>query len=240
MFKVRQEKKPALDERIQKETNKLGAKLFYLLTVLVIIGMVIQVIEQAPFRGFYLQIVCLVAGIGFVVVQLIRKGIFLVKDKDEVLTSIHEETLSHGYYIETFILLFGELIVMFLEKEQPSWISLYFFEWVIPSLILSVSSIKKSWLQWGGKRRQVAGKKQMKKMCIPAGLLCGVLMIVMELPTWLEDGEITLKEAVWIPYFMIAFAVMFYFVFGLMMDSGEKRANKSLEENEHEEMDIEK
>ena len=124
---------------------------------------------------------------------------------------------------------------MYLYRDDMGWCSLYFFTWIIPTWIYVVASIKNSWIQWGGKKRQTVGKKMSKKMCAIAGVLYGVLWAFMEYPTWIEDGVVSIKEAIWVPIDMVAFAVLFYFIINFMIDKGEKRANKALKNMEDKE-----
>lgn len=234
--------KPMVDERIRKETNRFFAKLFYLQTLLAIGGMVIQIVNKVPLRVVCLQIICLVVGMGFALIQLITKGVFWLKAKakDEALTSIREGILALAYSLEFIILLLGDCVFLFFEKEYSSWNVLYCLEWVIPAWIYVVIGIKRSWIQWGGKNRQVNGKKLMKKLWIPTMVGAVFMIILMELPEWLEDGVFSGDEIFAVAVIVIGIPMGSYFLMNKIVDTGEKRANKILEELEkQEEMTLE-
>ena len=235
MFKWKREQKPAMDERIQKESNKLLSKLFYLLNAILLVVLVIKLVQGVHWGLMCLDILCLAVGSVWVIVQQTRKGIFLLREKDEVLTEVHQGVLAKGYLLQTSILLYGELVCMYLYRDDMGWCSLYFFTWIIPIWIYVVASIKNSWIQWGGKKRQTVGKKLSKKTCAIAGVLYGVLWAFMEYPEWLEDGVVSFKELIWIPIDMFAFAVLMYFILNFLVDMGEKRANKALQNMEDKE-----
>lgn len=227
--------KPMVDERIQKETNRFFAKLFYVQTLFVISGMVMQIANQVPLRVFCLQIISLVMGIGFAWIQMITKGVFWLKTKDEALISIREGILAVAYSLEFIVLLFGDFIFLFLEKEYSSWNALYCLEWMIPALIYTIIATKRSWIQWGGKARQINGKKLMKKLWIPAMVAAVFIIILSELPEWLEDGIFAGNEIFAVLIIVIGIPVGSYFLMNRIIDTGEKRANKMLEELEEEE-----
>ncbi|MBQ7942924.1 MAG: hypothetical protein IJ326_02545 [Lachnospiraceae bacterium] len=232
--------KPMVDERIQKETNRFFAKLFFFQTLFVIGGMVMQIVNPVPLRVFCLQIICLVVGIGFALIQLITKGVFWLKAKDDALISIREEILAVAYSLEFIILLLGDCVFIFFEKEYSSWNVLYCFEWMIPAWIYVVIGIKHSWIQWGGKARQINGKKLLKKLWIPAMVAAVFMIILLELPDWLEDKVFSGNEIFAVSVIVIGIPMGSYFLMKKIVDAGEKRANKMLEELEkQEEMTLE-
>ncbi len=228
--------KPMVDERIHKETNRFFAKLFYLQTLLAIGGMVIQIVNKVPLRVVCLQIVCLVVGMGFALIQLITKGVFGLKAKDEALTSIREGILALAYSLEFFILMLGDCVFIFFEKEYSSWNVLYCFEWMIPAWIYVVIGIKRSWIQWGGKNRQVNGKKLMKKLWIPTIVGAVLVIFLIELPEWLADGVFSGNEIFAVLVTVIGIPMGSYFLMNKIVDTGEKRADKMLEELEKQEV----
>ena len=79
MFKWKREQKPAMDERIQKESNKLLSKLFYLLNAILLVVLVIKLVQGVHWGLMCLDILCLAVGSVWVIVQQTRKGIFLLR-----------------------------------------------------------------------------------------------------------------------------------------------------------------
>ena len=55
-------KKQVVDERIQKESNRLNAKMFYLLTALVFGLLIVKLCAKAPLPVYLLEVITLVAG----------------------------------------------------------------------------------------------------------------------------------------------------------------------------------
>lgn len=231
-------KTQVMDERIEKESNKLTAKLFYVQTVLVALLLVGKLLAKLSWKAYLLEIICLVAGVGFVLIAEIGKGIFLLKDKDAALTGIHQSVLAKGYSLEMALLLVGELVFMYVLPEYFLWLIGYFGAWFVPAVILTVVSVKKGWLQWGSKNRQVEGKQNLKKRVAIGGVEFGLMMIPIQLPMWLADGALSFKEILMIPFEMVMFGVLFYILFTLMVDKGEKKANSDAL-TEGEEMSIE-
>lgn len=113
-------KKQVVDERIQKESNRLNAKMFYLLTALVFGLLIVKLCAKAPLLVYLLEVITLVAGGIYFVAAEVKKGIFLVKDKDEVIKTLHEQNLSKAMYLEFSILVFGELVYLFLRMVSLS------------------------------------------------------------------------------------------------------------------------
>ncbi len=232
MFNKKNNQQP--DERIAKESNKLSAKMFYLQSALIIIALVIKLVIGVPLQVFCLEIISLVVGIGYFVVQEMRKGIFLLKNKDDALQSIHEEVLAKAYNLEMMLLVFGELIFMYALPEYFAWLALYLIMWFIPAIVVTKASVKKGWLQWGTKKREVVGKKSLKIRCVFGGIAFGVMMIPTFLPMWLIDGKLVWTELIWIPIEMVMFGVLFYIVFTRMVDKGAKKADEALPVDEGE------
>lgn len=226
------------DERIEKESNGLASKMFYVQTVLMALLLVGKLLVKLSWKAFVLEIICLIVGMGYVLIAEISKGIFGVKDKDEALTSIHQGILSKAYSLEMGLLVFGELIFMYVLPEYFVWLLGYLLVWVVPALILTVVSVKKGWIQWGSKKRQAEGKHNLKKRVAIGAFAFGILMIPSQLPMWLADGTVTFKEILIIPLEMVMFGVLFYVLFTRMVDRGEKKANSNIP-TESEEMSIE-
>ncbi len=231
-------KKQVTDERIEMETNQLASKMFYVQTTLVVMLLVIKLIANVSWEALLLEIICLVAGIGYVVISELRKGIFMLKEKDDALRTIQQGILAKSYNMEMGILVFGELIFMYALSEYFAWLIGYLVAWFVPALILTVVSVKKGWIQWGSKKRQNEGKQNLKKRVAVGAFAFGIMMIPSQLPIWLKDGSVTLKEVMMVPLEMVLFGVLFYAMFTFMVDRGEKKANSDVP-TEGEEMSIE-
>ena len=90
----KKKEKPVVDERIEKESNRLSAKMFYVLTILTAILLAVKIAKGLPIVVYLLEIVTLLAGIIYYGVTEVKSGIFLAKERDEVLMVMHEKNLA--------------------------------------------------------------------------------------------------------------------------------------------------
>lgn len=222
-------KKQVVDERIQKESNRLNAKMFYLLTALMFGLLIVKLCAKAPFPVYLLELVTLLAGgIYFVVIE-VKKGIFLVREKDEVIRTLHEQNLSNTLYLEFSILVFGELLFLFVMKEYFYWLPAYFLVWLPPALIITVASIKNGWLIWGSQKREKEGKKDFKKRVVIGSIFYGVIA---GWPFLYEDGVFKPEGILRILGMAAMWGFLFYFIFTGMMKIAEKKADQKLAKEE--------
>lgn len=218
-------KKQVVDERIQKESNRLNAKMFYLLTALVFGLLIVKLCAKAPLPVYLLEVITLVAGGIYFVAAEVKKGIFLVKDKDEVIKTLHEQNLSKAMYLEFSILVFGELVYLFLMIEYFYWLPAYFLVWLPPALIITIASIKNGWLIWGSKKREKEGKKDFKKRVVIGSIFYGVIV---GWPFVFEDGVFKPEGILRILALAAMWGFLFYFIFIGMMKVAEKKADRKL------------
>jgi len=230
----KKKEKPVVDERIEKESNRLSAKMFYVLTVFTAILLAVKIAKGLPVVVYLLEIVTLLAGIIYYVVAEVKSGIFLAKERDEVLTVMHEKNLAKAMDIEFKVLVFGELIFMFVLKEYFLWLAAYLLVWMIPALIITVASIKNGWIIWGTKKREKEGKKDFKKRVAIGSIFYGVIV----------GGPMCFKDGVFQPEGILSilglaafWGILFYLLMSGMMKVAEKKADQKLkaEENKVEE-----
>ena len=101
------------DERIEKESNKLMAPMFYLFSVSMLGCLILKLVLREPWYNFILEILCLVPAWGYVLVKRVQNGIFVIREKDEALLSIRNAIMSKAFMISFWTILTGELIYMF-------------------------------------------------------------------------------------------------------------------------------
>ncbi len=228
MFKRKEKNLP--DERIKKESNHLSAKMYYVITVLTIVSLIVKLVCKVPFYVYLLEILALLGSIGYVLVSEVRKGILFVKEKDETLQTIHEEMLSNAMTISFWILIIGEWIFLFVAEKYSAWIVSYFAIWLVPALIITIASIKNGWLIWGTQKRKVEGKKSFKKRVAIGALVYGVIL---GFPMLFKDGVFHPEGLLWILGMGAMWGVLFYFAFTGFMKVAEKKADKILKEQEN-------
>lgn len=227
MFK---KKKQPMDERIKKESNHLYAKMFYIMQLLNLILFFVKVVCKVPIYLYVLELMCLVVGALIVIVDEKRKGILFVKEKDEVLQTLHEDVLAKAFYANLWIIIMGEFVLMLailaFAKEYFLWLISYFFIWLPPSLVVTIVSMKKGWLIWGTKKREVTGKKEFLKRVIIGSAFFGLFMAF---PHIFRGGSFHPSGLLLALGMGAAWGIMFYILFIGMMKIAEKNADKNVE-----------
>lgn len=228
MFKRKEKNIP--DERIVKESNHLSAKMYYVVTVLTIISLIVKLVCRLPFYVYTLEILALLASIGYFIVCEMRKGILFVKKTDEALKDIHEEVLTKAMNVSFWILIVGELIYLLIVEKYLIWVFSYIAIWFVPALIITIASIKNGWLIWGTKKREVEGTKSLKKRVAIGALFYGVIV---GFPVFYYDGSFHAEGILWMLGLAAVWGVLFYLLFAGFMKVAEKKANKDLKEQEN-------
>lgn len=235
MFK---KKKQPMDERILKESNHLYAKMFYVMQLLNLIVLLVKLVCRVPVYLYVLELMCLVVGALIVIVDEKRKGILFVKEKDEVLQTLHEETLTKAFSVNSWIIIMGELILMLallaFAAKYFFWVLSYFFIWLPPSLIVTIVSMKRGWLIWGTKKREETGKKEFIKRVIIGSAFFGLFMAF---PSIFRGGSFHPSGLLLALGMGASWGIMFYILFIGMMKIAEKNADKNVEKQV---VDIEK
>ena len=142
------------DERIANASAQLTAKLFWVISTLLVISLVVKLISGQSIRIFCLELLCLTASFGYAFIAKLHKGILFIKCSDQALLEIHNSILSKGFMIDFWILIMGELFLILTDYQHIKWYIPYLAIWGIPALILTFYSIKKGWLIWGGEKRE--------------------------------------------------------------------------------------
>ncbi len=227
------------DERIEKEGNKLMAPMFYLFSFGLLACLVLKLVLGEPWYNFILEILCLVPAWAYVFVKRAKNGILVIKEKDEALLSIRNEILSKAFNISFWIILDGELIYMFAATDimhpenialtrESIWLLLYLAVWFLPAIIITVATLKKGWLIWGSKKREVTGKKEFIKRTVIGALLFGIIMCVPEI---IVDG-FSVKVILMMLLTGGAWGILFYFAMVGMIKLSEKNADKAVKQQE--------
>ena len=234
------------DERIEKETNKLMTPMFYLFSAGLFACLVLKLVLREPWYNFALELLCLVPAWGYVLLARAQKGIPVIKEKDDALLSIRDAIHSKAFMISFWVIIIGELIYMFVVTDyfsrygimQPdtegwtremTWMCVYLAVWFIPAIIITVYTLKKGWMIWGSKKREVTGKKEFGKRVIIGSLFFGLIMGVPEL---IENGIFYAKGWLMILGLSVFWGILFYFSMLGMIKLSEKNADKAVKEQE--------
>lgn len=234
------------DERIEKESNKLAAPMFYLFSVELLACLIVKLVLGEPWYNFVLEIACLVPAWGYVLLKRAQNGILVIKEKDEALLTIRNEILSKAFMISFFVIILGELFYMFAVTDyfsrysiihsdeeiwtrEMTWMLVYLAVWFVPAIIFTIFTLKKGWLIWGSKKREVTGKKEFGKRVVIGSLFFGLIMGVPEL---IENGIFYAKGWLMILGLAAGWGILYYFGMMAFIKLSEKNADKAVKEQE--------
>lgn len=231
MFK---KKKQQVDERIEKETNKLSAKMYALMLVLTNACLIYKIVKGLPFYLYALEIIIELTMILYFLVKESQSGILFMNKKDEATQTLHESVLAKAFNLAFNIVVEGEFLLMFglliWAREYFFWVLSYLVIWVPAALIITILSIKRGWLVWGTKKKEQEGTKAFGKRVVIGslgyGCFMGVFLMIM-------TGKFAVKYLVMIPVMAAMWGIPFYFIWLLMVKKAEKQADKKVEAVEH-------
>lgn len=219
------------DERIIEESNKLTAKMFYLFAGLLILLLGVKLAVGLPLYMWIIEVGTLVVNIVYVVANRAAKGILYVKEKDSAIKAVNNAILSKAFIIDMYIVLLGEVIVMFIavkdNKDYILWLALYIAVWIIPALIITIVSLKNGWILWGGKNRRKSQKKPFTLRVIAGAVIYGALMGSFSI---FEKGCFEISDIYYIIGMTVFWGVGFYLLMTVMVNIGEKRSEKLADE----------
>ena len=231
MFKRKQK---VVDERIEKESNKLSAKMYALMLVLTNACLIFKITKGLPFYLYALEIIVELTMILYFLVKESQSGILFMDKKDEATQTLHEGVLAKAFNIAFNIVVEGEFLLMFglliWAREYFFWMCSYFVIWVPAALIITVLSIKRGWLVWGTKKKKQEGTKAFGKRVVIGslgyGCFMGVFLMIM-------TGGFSVKYLVMMPIMAAMWGIPFYFIMLFLVKRAEKQADKKLEEVEN-------
>ncbi len=210
------------DERIEKESNVLYGKMFYVISLLMILSVIVKVVCKVPWFVYGLELLALAVSGVFLFVQELRKGILFVRKKDEVLSEIHSKNLRDAYMIAFWILLVGELLFMHMAEEYFFWLYSYTLIWLIPSIIISIASLSNGWMIWGGKKKEAMGKKRLALGTTLGALCFGIILGGRFL---FRDGIFQWTGILWILGLSAFWGFAFYFILRACIKISEEQAD---------------
>lgn len=222
-----------MDERIEKESNQLFAKLYYLVLVSAIACLIGKIAYGLPFYLYALEIIVLLAMIIYVVVKEAGSGVLFMKNRDDATQVFHEGVLAKAFNLAFNIVVDGECLLIF---GLLIWAREYFFSglsylviWFPAALIHTVVAIKRGWFVWGTKKKEQEGKQNFGKRVIVGSLFFGCFMGLFFM---IIHGEFAVRYLVMMPILAAMWGIPFYLVMLFMMKKAEKQADKIVKEVE--------
>lgn len=234
------------DERIEKETNKLMTPMFYLLSAGLLACLVLKLVLGESWYNFVLEIACLVPAWGYALVKRAQSGILVMKEKDDALISIRDAIHSKAFMISFWVIIIGEVLYMFAMTDyfsrygimepdaeiwprEMTWLIVYLAIWLVPAIIVTVNTLKKGWMVWGSKKREVTGKKEFGKRVVIGALFFG---LIMGLPELIANGIFYAKGWIMILGMAAMWGILYYFGMLGVIKLSEKNADKAVKEQE--------
>ncbi len=226
-------KQKPMDERIEKESNQLFAKLYYVMLASALIMLVVKLVCKLPIYLYALEIISLLTMIVYVVVKENGSGVLFMKNRDDATQVFHEGILAKAFNLAFSEMINGEILVFIVlliwAQEYFVWVCSYFVIWVPAALIHTVIAIKRGWFVWGTKKKEQEGKENFGKAVIKGSLFFGCFMGIMMM---IMNGGFAVKYLVVIPVAGGMWGILFYFGMLFMMKKAEKQADKIVKEVE--------
>ena len=117
-------KKQPVDERIEKESNRLASKMYFLMSALTIVVIIVKMCYKVPVYVYGLELISLAVSGIYAIVSELKYGILFVKNKDEELLSVHHKILSKAMMISFDTIIMGELLFIFTAYKYFGWVAL--------------------------------------------------------------------------------------------------------------------
>lgn len=219
------------DERIKTELDKITAKLYPLMMALLVIVVALKIsVFDYQVSDCIMELIAVVGSIGYIVIRSLLYPVPIKRSSDEHIRSVQDMIISHSYYGVTFLLVFGEFILMLLLPEEKfMMITWYIPIWFIPAAIYTVQIIRKGLFISNSKQKKQIGLKKFKSRAIAGSIFFGVF----------TGWSMTFTETGFQPFgllMMLVSAVLwgvpFYFIMKLLMNKSEEVADRQLEDGE--------
>ena len=217
------------DERIEKSSNALAAKLLLVMTALQVIVLIVK-LSLGGAAYCLLDVLALLAGPGTAAVLLTIRGVWHAGD--EILREIRTTCLSKAFMSMLMTLVTGEFMLIMLDPEHSAWYAASLIVWSIPALIYTVAAVKNGLFQWGGKKAETTGKAKLARSTALGALFFG---IVMGGPECITNGAFNPMGLVKVIGMGATWGILFYLMFSGLLKVGEKQADKAAAEAENEE-----
>lgn len=222
--------KKVVDERIQKRSDELSAKMLPLVWITNAVFLAIKVAKGLPIMVCALDILCAVVGLLVWLVEEMRYGTLFVKEKDQVLKELANKARREAFTSILWIILIGECIFFYVTGMQYIVWTLAYFLTVMPAcLIITIVSLKEGLLAFGSKKREVNTKKSFRFRTVIGSVIFGVLT---GLDFYYKDGVFNAKGLISIPLLALGWGVPFYFLMLAMIKGAEKKADQQVKELE--------
>lgn len=223
-------KKKVVDERIRKESNAILAKLYWAMVILQNAVLAVKLCLGAEMILWALDGIIILAGLGVMAVLRSIRGLWC--RKDEVLREMDNSVLSTAYGTMLWVALIGSVILAFGDTERIQWYAPTILPLLVTSAVYTVLAVRRGLLLWGGQKNKGNAKGQMRKATAFGALFYGA---VMGAPDCFVQGVFHPAGLVKVFAMAAMWGLLFYGLMVLIINRGEKAADKAAEEQEEEE-----
>lgn len=221
-------KNKTIDERIEKRSNELNARMLPLLWIIELGFLITKIVLNLPGRVYALEVCTIAAGLIVWLVLESRYGTLLIKEKDNILKELSIKAKAKAFMTMFWIVIIGELFYIFLiDKAYYLWVLSYLVGWVPCAAYITIVSVMEGLIVFGSKKKEVNTKKGLRLRTIIGSIFFGV---VVGWDSYYHDGIFEPKGLISIPLLAVAWGIPFYLLFVGMMKYSEKHIDKKVEE----------
>ena len=217
------------DERIEKSSNALSAKLLWAMVILQVIVLAVK-LYLGGIAYCLLDVLALAVGLGTAALLITLKGVWHAGD--DILREIRTGCLAKAFMYMLITLVVGEFVLIMLDPAHTLWYASSIIVWAPPALIYTVLAVKNGLFQWGSKKAETTGKAKLARSTALGALFFG---IVMGGPECIQNGAFNPMGIIKIIGMGAMWGILFYLMFSALLKVGEKQADKAAAEAEHEE-----
>lgn len=215
--------KKIADERITRESNALIATAFWMMLILQAGVLAAKLAMGAAVQVCILDMAVLAVGvIGLIVLRTV-KGLWGAKD--DALREIEQAGLSKIFGTMLWMMLLGELLLVFLDSANMLWYVPFFIVWGIPALYVTILSIRRGLMLWGSRKAESTGKSRLAKSTAVGALFFG---LVMGGPDCFADGAFVPAGLLKVLGMGAMWGILFYLMMLGMIKLGEKKADQAV------------
>jgi hypothetical protein len=220
-------KKKKVDERIQKRSNELIAKVLPVLGILALIVLIVKIVCGLPFTVYLLEICTLVIGAAVWLVEQLRYGTLLVKEKDDMLKELSDKVGTDAFMAMFWTVLIGEfLYIMLVDKAYFLWVLSYVVILMPSAIYIMIHSFKEGLLIFGSRKKEESTKKSLAVRTFIGSLFFGAFV---GFEFYFRDGVFYPKGLIAVLLLAAGWGIPFYLMFVGFMKLSEKKADKNLE-----------
>lgn len=220
-------KKKMVDERIHKASNALLAKFYWVMLALQAVVLAVKLCLEPEVVYWVLDGIILLAGLGVMAVMRSIKGLW--GKKDEALKEMDDSVLSTSFGTMLWVTLIGSEIMIFGDAENALWYGATILPLLICCAIYTVLVVKRGLILWGGKQNEGDTKKRLRKSTALGALVYGAIMAA---PDCFRYGEFRVEGLIKLVLMAAVWGLLFYGLMVLVINRGEKAADKAVEEVE--------